>query len=151
MKATDIMVLEDRLSSLVSMLPADEVASANGVIDRLLYMDYGKMAKHFKSRMEVANDTKALNNPKEDIQDIISNMEDIVDGKSNKSTAIRNVITALVSAGLFAIPFVGIASMTAFLVKRSKDMDAIKKRLSAQIPSLQQILTSVKHKLEVIK
>ena len=150
-KADEIVALEDRCNELFSMLPADEVASANGVIDRLLYMDYGKMVKHFKSRIEVTNDKKALQNLKDDIQDVLTNMQDIVNGKTNKATAIRSVITALVSAGLFAIPFVGIASMTAFIVKRTKDMDEIRKKLSAQIPGMQQILTTVKQKIERIK
>ena len=150
--ANEIMQLESRAEQLFGMLPANEIAEANSALDKLISLDFSKMPKHFKSRLAEADDKSKLNSLKKDIEEYIKDSKAITKGSmTNSYVAFRKIIDILVSAGLFLIPFAGIASMTAFLMKRSKDLDKIKEKLAKTLPEVEGILNEVKQKLERMK
>jgi hypothetical protein len=150
--ANELIALEERVDQLYGMLPANEIAEANSAIDRFVHMDFSKMIGHFKSRLAKATDLKDMKSLKSDIEEYIKDGQEIVKEKfSNGYVALRRIVNAVVAAGLFLIPFAGIATMTAFLVKRSKDFAKIKENISKSLPSAQNLLQEVKQKIERIK
>ena len=150
--AETLMQLEERAETLFNMFPAQEIAAANSALDKLINLDFSKMNAHFKSRLAEAKDLKDLKSLKADIEEYIKDGRAIENDKmSNTYVAFRKIINFVASAGLFLIPFVGIASMTAFLVKRSKDLDKIKANIAKSLPKAEEMLKEVKQKIERMK
>jgi len=152
----DIDAAYERMNAIFDSLPesAQEAvleSSANTFFERWFNLDNTKMVDYYKKRLERAVDGKVLRELISEMQDTVNDMKALVKPNvSNIKTKLETVIRAVVAAGLFVIPFVGIASMTAWLVSRKKVLDKVKEKTKKMLPDLENLLSKAKTKLKSI-
>lgn len=153
---TDIDYAYERMNAIFASLPesAQEAvleSSANSFVDRWFNLDNTKMVNYYKKRLKAATDGKILRELISEMQDTINDMKALVmPNVSNIKTKLEAVIRSIVAAGLFIIPFVGIASMTAWLVSRKRALDKVKEKTKKMLPDLENLLAAAKTKLKSI-
>jgi predicted DNA-binding protein YlxM (UPF0122 family) len=152
----DIDAAYERMNAIFDSLPesAQEAvleSSANSFFERWFNLDNTKMVNYYKKRLEAAKEGKVLRELISEMQDTINDMKALVKPNvSNIKTKLETVIRSVVAAGLFIIPFVGIASMTAWLVSRKKVLDKVKEKTKKMLPDLENLLATAKTKLKSI-
>jgi len=152
----DIDEAYNRMTTIFESLPlsAQESvleSSANSFFERWFNLDNTKMVNYYKKRLDIAIDKKSLRELITEMEETVNDMKALIKPNvSNIKTKLEAVIRSIVAAGLFIIPFVGIASMTAWLVSRKKVLDKVKKKTEQMLPDLEKLLLTAKEKLKAL-
>jgi hypothetical protein len=142
-----IMEISDRMETLLNVMPAQEAARANDIIDKYLNSDRTKMVDHYRDRLKEANTASEVNGLISEIQGDLDKMEDFVDGKCTVEAFVRWMVTFWTAfTGTYLFGIFGATGSILVGMERYQNVDRIREKTKSLIPYMKKCLSDAQAK-----